>query len=142
MSQHSFFVVQTGSLQLSLKHFPLSFVMCAFKGKKEKRSWHQIIEPTLRCHQNPFIGAIGNQDPVILGEPQIIEENRWLAINCLITLLSGLPFVAGVFPSVSCLRLLLLPAGTLPFPYLILVPAVHFFGIARLFPSNLKAIPT
>ncbi len=54
----------------------------------------------------------------------------------------NLPFVAGVFPSVSCLRLLLLPAGTLPFPYLILVPAVHFFGIARLFPSNLKAIPT
>ena len=30
-------------------------------------------EPTCRCHQNPFIGALGIQQPVILGEPQICE---------------------------------------------------------------------
>lgn len=28
-------------------------------------------EPTWRCHQNPFIGALGIQEPVILREPQI-----------------------------------------------------------------------
>ena len=28
-------------------------------------------EPTLRCHQNPFIGALGIQEPVIPGEPLI-----------------------------------------------------------------------
>ena len=28
-------------------------------------------EPTWRCHQNPFIGDLGIQEPVILGEPQI-----------------------------------------------------------------------
>merc|ERR1712194_792552 len=27
--------------------------------------------PTWRCQQNPFIGALGIQEPVILGEPQI-----------------------------------------------------------------------
>ena len=26
-------------------------------------------EPTWRCHQNPFIGALGIQEPVIPGEP-------------------------------------------------------------------------
>ena len=28
-------------------------------------------EPTLRCHQNPFLGALGIQEPVIPGEPLI-----------------------------------------------------------------------
>ena len=28
-------------------------------------------EPTWRCHLNPFVGALGIQEPVILGEPQI-----------------------------------------------------------------------
>ena len=28
-------------------------------------------EPTWRCHQNPFVGALGIQEPVILGEPEI-----------------------------------------------------------------------
>ncbi len=28
-------------------------------------------EPTWRCHQNPFIGALGIQQPVIPGEPLI-----------------------------------------------------------------------
>ena len=37
-------------------------------GKREKES---SDEPTCRCHQNPFIGALGIQQPVILGEPQI-----------------------------------------------------------------------
>ena len=36
-------------------------------------------EPTWRCHQNPFIGDLGIQEPVILGEPQILTVNRWLA---------------------------------------------------------------
>ena len=31
-------------------------------------------EPTCRCHQNPFIGALGIQQPVILGEPQIDQR--------------------------------------------------------------------
>ena len=30
-----------------------------------------LDEPTWRCHQNPFVGALGIQEPVILGEPQI-----------------------------------------------------------------------
>jgi len=34
------------------------------KEMKEKSS----DEPTCRCHQNPFIGALGIQQPVILGE--------------------------------------------------------------------------
>ena len=40
------------------------------------KRWHQRIdEPTCRCHQNPFIGALGIQEPVILREPQIIKKN-------------------------------------------------------------------
>jgi len=34
--------------------------------RQEKKS-----EPTLRCRQNPFIGALRIQEPVILHEPQI-----------------------------------------------------------------------
>ena len=30
-----------------------------------------LDEPTWRCHQNPFVGALRIQEPVILGEPQI-----------------------------------------------------------------------
>ena len=45
------------------------------KGKKSKKKWKKIginnNEPTWRCQQNPFIGALGIQEPVILGEPQI-----------------------------------------------------------------------
>ena len=33
-----------------------------------------IDEPTWRCQQNPFIGALGIQQPVILGEPQIDQR--------------------------------------------------------------------
>ena len=29
-----------------------------------------LDEPTWRCHQNPFVGALRIQEPVILGEPQ------------------------------------------------------------------------
>ena len=36
-------------------------------------------EPTCRCHQNPFIGALGIQEPVILREPQIMKPYKWLA---------------------------------------------------------------
>ena len=39
-----------------------------------------VDEPTWRCHQNPFIGDLGIQEPVILGEPQILTVNRWLAL--------------------------------------------------------------
>ena len=35
----------------------------------------EIDEPTCRCHQNPFIGALRFQEPVILGEPQIMKVN-------------------------------------------------------------------
>ena len=35
--------------------------------RKEKKK----DEPTWRCHQNPFIGALGIQEPVIPGEPLI-----------------------------------------------------------------------
>ena len=31
-------------------------------------------EPTWRCHQNPFIGALGIQEPVIPGEPLIKRQ--------------------------------------------------------------------
>jgi hypothetical protein len=30
-----------------------------------------VDEPTWRCHQNPFIGALGIQEPVMPGEPLI-----------------------------------------------------------------------
>jgi hypothetical protein len=33
-------------------------------------------EPTWKCHQNPFIGDLGIQEPVIPGEPQILTVNR------------------------------------------------------------------
>ena len=33
-------------------------------------------EPTWRCHQNPFIGALGIQEPVIPGEPLINELSK------------------------------------------------------------------
>ena len=36
------------------------------KGKKKTKD-----EPTWRCHLNPFIGALGIQEPVIPGEPLI-----------------------------------------------------------------------
>jgi hypothetical protein len=39
----------------------------AHVGEKEKTK----DEPTWRCHQNPFIGALGIQEPVIPGEPLI-----------------------------------------------------------------------
>ena len=40
---------------------------------KEKRSGREAgnDEPTCRCHMNPFIGALGIIEPVILREPQI-----------------------------------------------------------------------
>ena len=40
---------------------------------KRRDVWPREIndEPTWRCHQNPFVGALGIQEPVILGEPQI-----------------------------------------------------------------------
>ena len=38
-----------------------------------------VDEPTWRCHQNPFIGDLGIQEPVILGEPQILTVNQRLA---------------------------------------------------------------
>ena len=41
--------------------------------EREKERWHQRIdEPTCRCHQNPFIGALGIQEPVILCHNLII----------------------------------------------------------------------
>ena len=39
--------------------------------RRDKRKEKESDEPTCRCHQNPFIGALGIQQPVILGEPQI-----------------------------------------------------------------------
>jgi len=60
----------------------LRFVtLCSFKHKQTrngKGGWNGNVgeirvtnEPTWRCHQNPFVGALGIQEPVILGEPQI-----------------------------------------------------------------------
>ena len=34
-------------------------------------TYERTDEPTWRCHQNPFIGALGIQEPVIPGEPLI-----------------------------------------------------------------------
>ena len=41
--------------------------------QEKKRSKLRLTkdEPTWRCHQNPFIGALGIQEPVIPGEPLI-----------------------------------------------------------------------
>ena len=61
---------------------------CTFKGSSALRSEIKfkllgqsifygtkfVNEPTWRCHQNPFIGALGIQQPVILGEPQIDQR--------------------------------------------------------------------
>ena len=43
--------------------------------KEGTRNGWSSDEPTCRCHQNPFIGALGIQQPVILGEPQI---DQWI----------------------------------------------------------------
>ena len=43
------------------------YTFCLVKRRKERTA----SEPTWRCHQNPFVGALGIQEPVILGEPQI-----------------------------------------------------------------------
>ena len=40
----------------------------------KKKEMESSDEPTCRCHQNPFIGALGIQQPVILGEPQIDQR--------------------------------------------------------------------
>ena len=40
-----------------------------------------IDEPTWRCQQNPFIGALGIQEPVILGEPQIFWKKLVKILN-------------------------------------------------------------
>jgi len=39
------------------------------KGKRREEK----DEPTWRCHHNPLVGALRIQEPVILGEPQIIS---------------------------------------------------------------------
>ena len=41
--------------------------------QEKKRSKLRLTkdEPTWRCHQNPFIGALGIQEPVMPGEPLI-----------------------------------------------------------------------
>jgi hypothetical protein len=38
------------------------------KAPKDKRHRYKLIN---RCHQNPFIGALGIQEPVMPGEPLI-----------------------------------------------------------------------
>ena len=45
-------------------------VMSAHIGIKEQGI--VIDEPTLRCHHNPLVGTLGIQEPVILGEPQVL----------------------------------------------------------------------
>ena len=42
--------------------------------RREEMEDEMSDEPTCRCHQNPFIGALGIQQPVILGEPQIDQR--------------------------------------------------------------------
>jgi hypothetical protein len=50
-----------------------------------------LDEPTWRCHQNPFVGALGIQEPVILGEPQVkgkpmtgsLIKDNWLVLGSL-----------------------------------------------------------
>ena len=44
------------------------------------KEWRKRMdEPTCRCHQNPFIGALVIQEPVILREPQIMKTSKRLA---------------------------------------------------------------
>ena len=63
-----------------------------------------IDEPTLRCHHNPLVGALGIQEPVILGEPQLCEawtvktQSRATPLGT-----PGLVFPAASFHSFSSL---------------------------------------
>jgi hypothetical protein len=43
----------------------------SFLIKIREKNKKVIDEPTLRCHHNPLVGALGIQEPVILGEPQV-----------------------------------------------------------------------
>jgi hypothetical protein len=40
-------------------------------GRRERDGTSREDKPTWRCRQNPFIGAVGIQEPVIPGEPLI-----------------------------------------------------------------------
>ena len=50
------------------------------KDEGEKLMNEVTDEPTWRCHQNPFIGALGIQEPVIPGEP-LIKEFFYFYLN-------------------------------------------------------------
>ena len=56
---------------MSYNRFPKSFLPDSESLAPLKEWRKRMDEPTCRCHQNPFIGALGIQQPVILGEPQI-----------------------------------------------------------------------
>ena len=53
--------------ELTVFKFKRSLLRCS----ERSNSMNAVSEPTWRCHQNPFVGALGIQEPVILGEPQI-----------------------------------------------------------------------
>ena len=64
------------SLDSQISLLPLGFSLSNFDSnwkwvRSETCSVEPNGEPTWRCHQNPFIGALGIQEPVIPGEPLI-----------------------------------------------------------------------
>ena len=69
---------------LTLSHYALVSDILNRKLQEEEttareRESDRNDEPTCRCHQNPFIGALGIHQPVILREPQIIKDSKELA---------------------------------------------------------------
>ena len=58
-----------------------------------------IDEPTCRCHQNPFIGALGIQEPVILREPKPKTSRSSRRLNGRLTVYSRI--IIWVQPPVS-----------------------------------------
>ena len=71
-SRDSSFNLGQREKEWSKKEEPLQRKDNAHGGEEDRcQEKDNIDEPTWRCQQNPFIGALGIQEPVILGEPQI-----------------------------------------------------------------------
>ena len=54
---------------------PTQIMVLVLQQQKPSLGWSALKktkdEPTWRCHQNPFIGALGILEPVVPGEPLI-----------------------------------------------------------------------
>ena len=71
LSGFFFHLVSSLSVSLSFNRSAAPFFFLIAADRLKDRETDSEDEPTWRCHQNPFIGALGIQEPVMPGEPLI-----------------------------------------------------------------------